>query len=421
MYKKGIYKILTNEPLTDAVWRMTLAGDTQWISAPGQFVNIALEGKYLRRPISICDYDDCSIALIYKVVGGGTEQMSRMLPGETLDLLTGLGNGFSTKNLESLADWSPANKPTLAIVSEAVYSGFNTEVKAGLEAQVKVVVINVVEGFLDSSFNTVSDFNENLAILAKAFGNTERADELGTSIADIVSDIHSTVSGKTPRYSDAYVGGTSLSGSKELTWTVGNYITFNLANVNNAYSGTDTVARDAGSEVMSSTTPDVIFMDLSGTTQINNCSGSTSVLTYAQFESVPIFTLLPYFWFGYNFDNALADAYMVAYACYEDALTLPECISKIEAVYEAFYPGLSDGSTVLGAFDNYYETTGTGLTFDGERYYASVSDGTATFTATPFPGGSGGSGGCLGLIAAALMSGLAAVSIPVAMGIKGRY
>ena len=98
MYKKGIYKIRTNEPLTDAVWRMTLAGDTQWISAPGQFVNIALEGKYLRRPISICDYDDRSIALIYKVVGGGTEQMSRMLPGETLDLLTGLGNGFSTKN-----------------------------------------------------------------------------------------------------------------------------------------------------------------------------------------------------------------------------------------------------------------------------------------------------------------------------------
>ena len=73
---------------------MTLAGDTQWISAPGQFVNIALEGKYLRRPISICDYDDRSITLIYKVVVGGTEQMSRMLPGETLDLLTGLGNGF---------------------------------------------------------------------------------------------------------------------------------------------------------------------------------------------------------------------------------------------------------------------------------------------------------------------------------------
>ena len=97
MYKKGIYKILTNEPLTDAVWRMTLAGDTQWISAPGQFVNIALEGKYLRRPISICDYDNRSIALIYKVVGGGTEQMSRMKNGDELDLLTGLGNGYNTR------------------------------------------------------------------------------------------------------------------------------------------------------------------------------------------------------------------------------------------------------------------------------------------------------------------------------------
>ena len=87
-----------DEPLTDTVWRMTLAGDTQWIAAPGQFVNIALEGRYLRRPISVCDFDDRSITLIYKVVGGGTEQMSRMQAGEELDLLTGLGNGFSTKN-----------------------------------------------------------------------------------------------------------------------------------------------------------------------------------------------------------------------------------------------------------------------------------------------------------------------------------
>ena len=97
MYKKGIYRILTNEPLTDAVWRMTLAGDTQWITAPGQFVNIALEGKFLRRPISVCDYDAGRLTLIYKVVGEGTAQMSRMTPGMELDLLTGLGNGFTPK------------------------------------------------------------------------------------------------------------------------------------------------------------------------------------------------------------------------------------------------------------------------------------------------------------------------------------
>ena len=98
MYKRGIYRIERNERLTETVWRMTLAGDTQWITAPGQFVNIALEGRFLRRPISVCDWDAERITLIYKVVGGGTEQMSRLTPGAELDLLTGLGNGFSTKN-----------------------------------------------------------------------------------------------------------------------------------------------------------------------------------------------------------------------------------------------------------------------------------------------------------------------------------
>lgn len=96
MYKKGIYKILGNEPLTSSVWRMTLAGDTQWITAPGQFVNIALEGRYLRRPISVCDCDERTLTLVYKVAGEGTAQMSRMSAGTELDLLTGLGNGFST-------------------------------------------------------------------------------------------------------------------------------------------------------------------------------------------------------------------------------------------------------------------------------------------------------------------------------------
>lgn len=96
MYKRDLYKIRSNEPLTASVWRMVLEGDTQWISRPGQFVNIELAGRYLRRPISISDYDAETITLIYKVVGKGTEQMSRMQAGQQLDLLTGLGNGFDT-------------------------------------------------------------------------------------------------------------------------------------------------------------------------------------------------------------------------------------------------------------------------------------------------------------------------------------
>lgn len=94
MYKKGTYEVRTNEVLVAGVYRMTLAGDTRWITRPGQFVNIELEGRYLRRPISVCDYSDDEITIIYKVVGGGTEQMSRMGAGTRLDVLTGLGNGF---------------------------------------------------------------------------------------------------------------------------------------------------------------------------------------------------------------------------------------------------------------------------------------------------------------------------------------
>ncbi len=94
MYKKGTYRIVSNEPLTPAVYRMVVEGGTQWITRPGQFVNIELDGFYLRRPISVCDYTENTITLIYKVVGRGTEAMSRMEAGHGLDMLTGLGNGF---------------------------------------------------------------------------------------------------------------------------------------------------------------------------------------------------------------------------------------------------------------------------------------------------------------------------------------
>lgn len=92
--KQGIFRIIENKPLTDSVYRMVLSGDTSAITAPGQFVNIRLEGSFLRRPISVCDYDDETLTIIYKVVGKGTAQMSAMVPEQTLDILTGLGNGY---------------------------------------------------------------------------------------------------------------------------------------------------------------------------------------------------------------------------------------------------------------------------------------------------------------------------------------
>ena len=95
--KQSIFKITSNEKIARDIFKMTLAGDTSAITAPGQFVNIKLDGFFLRRPISVCDCVGENLTLIYKTVGHGTEQMSRMAAGESLDLLTGLGNGYNTK------------------------------------------------------------------------------------------------------------------------------------------------------------------------------------------------------------------------------------------------------------------------------------------------------------------------------------
>ena len=92
--KQSIFEILENTALTKDVFKMVLSGDTSDITASGQFVNIQLEGLYLRRPISVCDWDDKTLTIVYKVVGKGTEQMSKMAPGVKLDVLTGLGNGY---------------------------------------------------------------------------------------------------------------------------------------------------------------------------------------------------------------------------------------------------------------------------------------------------------------------------------------
>ena len=93
--KNTLFKILSNTNLTSNVYIMTLKGDTEGIRC-GQFVNIQLDGLFLRRPISVCDCEGDVLTLIYKVVGRGTEKMSHMPEGESLDLLTGLGNGYNT-------------------------------------------------------------------------------------------------------------------------------------------------------------------------------------------------------------------------------------------------------------------------------------------------------------------------------------
>ena len=95
--KQSIFTIKSNELLAKNTYEMVLSGDTSALSAPGQFVNIQLDGFFLRRPISVCDYDAEGLTILFKTVGAGTYKLSEMKAGEKLDILVGLGNGFDTK------------------------------------------------------------------------------------------------------------------------------------------------------------------------------------------------------------------------------------------------------------------------------------------------------------------------------------
>ena len=92
--KQQILKITENIRVAENVYKMVLEDPELEEMKPGQFVNIRLDGLYLRRPISVCESEAGSLTIIYKAVGKGTEQMSRMKEREKLDVLTGLGNGY---------------------------------------------------------------------------------------------------------------------------------------------------------------------------------------------------------------------------------------------------------------------------------------------------------------------------------------
>ena len=165
MYKRDIYTILSNEPLTPAVYRMVLEGDTQYITRSGQFINIELEGKFLRRPISVSDYDEKTVTIIYKVVGRGTEQMKGMVAGQKLDILTGLGNGFNTENSGSspLLVGGGVGVPPMynlckRLLSEGkrpvVIIGFNTKDEVFYYDEFKALGVDVYCSTADGSFGT---------------------------------------------------------------------------------------------------------------------------------------------------------------------------------------------------------------------------------------------------------------------------
>ena len=158
-----IYTIAENIALTSSVYKMVLKGNGKAVTASGQFVNIKLDGLFLRRPISVCDYSDDSITIVYKVVGVGTEQMSKMSAGQKLDVLVGLGNGYDTSvSGDKVAligggvGVPPLYNMAKRLISEGkkvtVVLGFNTKEEIFLEDDFKALGAEVLVTTVDGSY-----------------------------------------------------------------------------------------------------------------------------------------------------------------------------------------------------------------------------------------------------------------------------
>ena len=161
--KQVLFSVKENTSSTDNVYKMIFTGDCSDITAPGQFVNIKIDGLFLRRPISVCDRTDNELTIIYKVVGNGTDEMSRMENGQILDVLTGLGNGYDL----TLCGENPlllgggVGVPPMYMLAKklieqgksvSVILGFNTESEVFYENEFKALGCDVTVSTVDGSY-----------------------------------------------------------------------------------------------------------------------------------------------------------------------------------------------------------------------------------------------------------------------------
>ena len=160
--KQSQYTIESNVCVADRTWRMRLLGDTTELRRGGQFVDVAIAGRFLRRPIAATCWDEKGFDMIYKVVGAGTDEMSAMQPGTVLDVLTGLGNGFDstlTRKAALVVCGGVGASPAFTLVKDlraegkevTVVLGFNRECEVVLEDEYRALGANLVIATMDGS------------------------------------------------------------------------------------------------------------------------------------------------------------------------------------------------------------------------------------------------------------------------------
>ena len=163
--KQSDFTILENIGLTENIFRLRLEGDTSAVARPGQFVNILLADRFLRRPLSVCDREGDVLTLIYKVVGGGTKHLSTLPAGRKLNLLTGLGNGYDleTAGTHPLVIGGGAGIPPLFFLTRELIAaecrvtavlGFNTKDEIFYPDEFRALGANVIVTTADGSCGT---------------------------------------------------------------------------------------------------------------------------------------------------------------------------------------------------------------------------------------------------------------------------
>ena len=145
------FEIIENQKIAKDVYKMVLKGPTNWIQRPGQFINITIKDAYLKRPISISDYDDETLTIIYKVVGFGTNQLSMLSTHDTIEALVDLGNGFEIKAIDEvlLVGGGVGVPPLYKLCKELVAKGIKVHVVLGFT--------NYQDVFYEEEFKTLTN------------------------------------------------------------------------------------------------------------------------------------------------------------------------------------------------------------------------------------------------------------------------
>lgn len=160
MAKLESYRLLSQEEIAQNTFKMVLEGDITWINAPGKFLNIAIDHQYLKRPISVADYESNHLTLIYKVVGEGTKKMSFYQKGHIVDALVGLGNGFTLRQEQSdvlLIGGGVGIPPLYALAKKCLDLGQKVTVVLGFQSSKDAFMIDDFKALNANVFVATND------------------------------------------------------------------------------------------------------------------------------------------------------------------------------------------------------------------------------------------------------------------------